>query len=231
MPLRVGVIGANPNRSWAKDSHIPALCSLENMRLAAVSTTSRASADAAAVAFGVRAAYDDPLALIAASDIDVVSVCVRVPYHRDLVLAAPDHLLVQARTISGCALAVEVAGDRPPDTPFTFEVAGTEGGTLLSGGHPNGFQAGRLTLSLNGERQQVDEPSDTLPEAAVNVATMYRALARDISSGEHTTPNFDHAVRLTHLLDDVVQSANTGHRVTREPPDTVVAEMFSRRPG
>ena len=87
-PLRVGVIGANPNRSWAKDSHIPALRSLENVQLAAVATTSRASADAAAVAFGVRAAYDDPLALITASDIDIISVCVRVPYHRDLVLAA-----------------------------------------------------------------------------------------------------------------------------------------------
>ena len=35
-PLRVGVIGANPNRSWAKDSHIPALRSLENVQLAAV---------------------------------------------------------------------------------------------------------------------------------------------------------------------------------------------------
>jgi len=57
-PLRVGVIGANPNRSWAKDSHIPALRSLENVQLAAVATTSRA--DAAAAAFGVRAAYDDP---------------------------------------------------------------------------------------------------------------------------------------------------------------------------
>ena len=129
---------------------------------------------------------------------------------------APDHLLVQARMISGCALAVEVAGDRAPDTPFTFEVVGTDGTLLLAGGHPNGFQAGRLTLSLNGERQWVDEPPDTLPAAAVNVAAMYRALARDISCGEHTTPDFDHAVRLTHLLDDVVQSANTGRRLTRQ---------------
>ena len=87
-PLRVGVIGANPNRSWAKDSHLPALRSLENVQLAAVATTSRASADAAAAAFGVRAAYHDPFALITASDIDIVSVCVRVPYHRYLVLAA-----------------------------------------------------------------------------------------------------------------------------------------------
>jgi len=39
-------------------------------------------------------------------------------------------------------------------------------------------------------------------------------LAQDISSGEHTVPDFDHAVRLTHLLDDVVQSADTGHRIT-----------------
>ena len=129
---------------------------------------------------------------------------------------APDHLLVQARMISGCALAVEVAGNRAPDTPFTFEVVGTDGGLLLAGGHPNGFQAGRLTVSLNGERQRVDEPPDTLPAAAVNVAAMYCALARDISSGEHTTPDFDHAVRLTHLIDDVVQSANTGHRLTRQ---------------
>ena len=63
----------------------------------------------------------------------------------------------------------------------------------------HGFQAGRLTLSVNGERQWVDEAPDTLPTAAVNVAAMYCALARDISSGEHTTPDFDLAVRLTHL--------------------------------
>jgi hypothetical protein len=45
---------------------------------------------------------------------------------------------------------------------------------------------------------------------------MYHALARDISSGEHTVPDFNHAVRLTQLLDDIVQSANTGQRHTRQ---------------
>jgi hypothetical protein len=44
---------------------------------------------------------------------------------------------------------------------------------------------------------------------------MYRALARDISSGEHTAPDFVHAVRLTHLMDDVMRSANSGQRLTR----------------
>ena len=70
-----------------------------------------------------------------------------------------------------------------------------------------------LTLSLNGERQRVDEPTDELPAAAVNVAAMYRTLARDVSSGERTAPDFDHAVRLTNLLDDIAQSADTGHRI------------------
>jgi predicted dehydrogenase len=129
---------------------------------------------------------------------------------------ARDHLLVQARMISDCALAVEVAGNRASDNPFTFEVVGTDGELLLAGGHPNGFQAGRLTVSLNGECQRVDEPPATLPPAAVNVAAMYCALARDISSGEHTAPDFVHAVPLTHLLDDVVQSANTGQRLTQQ---------------
>jgi len=111
-PLRVGIIGANPNRSWAKDSHIPALRSLEDVQLAAVATTSRASADAAAEAFGVGAAYDDPLALISASDIDLVSVCVRVPYHRDLVLAslaAEKHIIASGRS--------DVTAPKPPRWP------------------------------------------------------------------------------------------------------------------
>ncbi len=117
---------------------------------------------------------------------------------------------------SGCALAVEVAGDRAPDTPFTFEVVGSHGELLLAGGEPYGFQAGRLTLTLNGQRRCVDDPADTLPAAAVNLAAMYGALARDICRGEHTTPDFDHALRLTQLLDDVVKSANTGHRLARQ---------------
>jgi predicted dehydrogenase len=110
-PLRVGVIGANPNRGWAKDSHIPALRSLENVQLAAVATTSRASADAAAAAFGVRAAYDDPRALITASDIDIVSVCVRVPYHRDPVLVARRKSMCIASGRSGVTAA------KPPRWP------------------------------------------------------------------------------------------------------------------
>src|SRR5277367_5704651 len=86
--LRVGVIGASPTRGWAKNSHIPALQASDELELAAVAATNRASADAAGEAFGVDTAYDDAAALISAPDIDIVSICVKVPYHRELVLDA-----------------------------------------------------------------------------------------------------------------------------------------------
>jgi predicted dehydrogenase len=354
--LRVGVIGANPTRSWAKDAHIPALQASDELELAAVATTNRASADAAGEAFGVNATYADAAALISAPDIDIISICVKVPYHRNLVLDAlangkhvycewplgrtaaeademaaaartggthvaigvqarmspaarrarellasgaigrpltayifsstagygpempaayaylnavenganlitilgghtldlatlvlgpldavnalattqydavtlsdtaetitrttRDHLLVLARATNGSAVSVEVAGDRPPDTPFTFEVIGTQGRLLLSGGKPYGFQAGRLTLEVNGERHTGSGDGDAgLPAPAANVAAMYAALAHDIRTGNHTAPDFDHALRLTHLTDDILTSAETGARVTNQ---------------
>ena len=56
---------------------------------------------------------------------------------------APDHLLVQARMTSGCALAVEVAGDRKPTQRSPSKSLAPTEDLLLAGGHPNGFQAGR----------------------------------------------------------------------------------------
>lgn len=89
--VRVGIVGADAKASWAKLSHVPAIAALPGVRLAAVATRSQTSAREAADAFGVEHAFGDPLAMIAsdASDaVDVVTIAVRVPAHRDLVLAA-----------------------------------------------------------------------------------------------------------------------------------------------
>src|SRR5206468_7290814 len=52
--IRVGIIGANPDRGWAAQAHIPALRSLaDNFEITALSTTRRESADAAGELFGV----------------------------------------------------------------------------------------------------------------------------------------------------------------------------------
>ena len=87
-PIRVGLIGASPDRGWAASAHIPALLALPQFTLAAVCTTRHQSADAVARKFGIPLALADAHAMIARPDIGLVIVTVKVPAHRALVLAA-----------------------------------------------------------------------------------------------------------------------------------------------
>lgn len=351
--LKVGVIGASAQRGWAKDSHVPAVQKLAGLELYAVATNEQKSADAAAQAFGAKRGYPRAEDLIRDSDVDVVSVTVKVPAHRELVLAAveagkhvycewplgrnvaeseelaaaaraagvhvaiglqtranpaaqrarelvsagmigrplsaraydgtvafaskigeadayledaengatlvsihgghtmdlasavlggledvtalattqyptiaigsggkqqarsiPDHIFVQARIAGGAALSVEVAGGRPTNaTPFWLEITGEEGDLVLEGGAPRGFQSGRLRLKLKGEPQRIDEGEvSSFPDGAVNVGLLYAGLRDDIKRGTFTVTGFEHAVRLTRLLEDVLLSAETGAR-------------------
>jgi predicted dehydrogenase len=87
--IRVGIIGANPDRGWAAQAHIPALRSLaDDFEITALSTTRRESADAARELFGVAAAFDNHDELVNSPEVDVVAVTVKVPYHLELATAA-----------------------------------------------------------------------------------------------------------------------------------------------
>ncbi len=339
------MIGASAERSWAKDSHIPAIAQVEGVMLGAVATRDAVSARRAAAAFEADKWFDDPFALIADPSIDVVSVCVKVPDHRDLVLAAlaaskhvycewplgrtvaeaeemaaaaiksgvhhaiglqarlapaarrardivndgalgrllqarvtsttagyaptlpsayaylnrresganlatilgghtldlaelllgdavdlrsvnatqwpmvvlsdtgqrierhvPDLVLVASRHASGCLLMAEVAGNRPADTRFTFEIVGEDATVTLTGGHPHSFQAGALSVETSWGEQPVPAPlaSGGLAGAAANVAEVYAALAHDIRTDSRTVPDFVHAARLTRLVQSMI---------------------------
>lgn len=350
--LRVGIIGANAERGWARESHVPAVQHLDGLELAAVANKGQAAADAAAASFGVAKAYGDAAALIEDPDIDVVTVATTLPTHHalisqalaagkhiyseyplgvgvaesqelaaaqqqagvhaaiglqargnpavrrarfliasgaigrplavrvtsptigfgpktqpaeaytenpetgvnlvtiqgahtlDLVIAllgpfaglaalattqypmiqigdaAPqqrrtfDHLLVQARLANGAAASIEVIGGRPAGTPFQLEIIG-EGGTLaLEGGAMRGFQAGQLTLSLNGKPEEAMDSVSGLAEGAVNVAAMYASLRDDIAQGTRNVTGFSHAVRLARLIDAALTSSQEGRRVS-----------------
>lgn len=349
--LRVGMIGANPDGGWARESHVPAVQALSGLTLAAVAGRTQARADAAARAFGVDKAYGSAAELVQDPQIDLVTVAVTLPAHRELLLSALaagkhvyceyplgldveqsrtlaqaakdagvhaaiglqtranpavrqardllaagaigrpltarilsttagfgpdtgpaeaytedpangvtvitiqaahtldlavallggiadlsalastqypeirigdgpsqkrrtyDHLLVQARLRSGVAVSVEVAGGRPPGTPFRLDIVGETGVLTLAGGAPRGFQSGRLGLLRDGEPQAVDEGElAALPDAALNVAATYAALRDDIALGTSVSTGFPHAVRLAQLIDDAVLSAETGLR-------------------
>ena len=71
-PLRVGIVGADAGRSWAKEAHVPALQKLPGLKLTSVATRTEKSARAAAEAFGAKYWYDDALALVQSDEMDIV---------------------------------------------------------------------------------------------------------------------------------------------------------------
>ncbi|MCA4993560.1 Gfo/Idh/MocA family oxidoreductase [Tsukamurella tyrosinosolvens] len=84
----VGIIGANSERSWAAMTHVPALKSLPGLySLDAVATSRPESAAASKEAFGASYAFSSGFELIQ-SDVDLVVIAVRVPYHLELIEAA-----------------------------------------------------------------------------------------------------------------------------------------------
>lgn len=86
--LRVGIVGANAQRAWAHDAHLPALQQLPQFRLEAVSARSPELAEEARAAFGAGRAFGKSLELVRDPSIDIVAVTVKVPEHRAIVLAA-----------------------------------------------------------------------------------------------------------------------------------------------
>jgi predicted dehydrogenase len=87
--IRVGIIGANPDRGWAAQAHIPALKSLaDDFEITALSTSRRASADAAGRSFDVPLTFDNHHALVNSDEVDVVAITVKVPHHLELATAA-----------------------------------------------------------------------------------------------------------------------------------------------
>lgn len=351
--LGVGIIGASAERGWAKLAHVPAVQQLAGLELVAVASGTQAKADAAAKAFGANAGYAYGKDLIQDPNVDIVTIALKVPDHRELLLAAlaagkhiycewplgrdlaeteelakaaqsvnahvaiglqtrvnpallrarqlvasgaigrplsarilsttvafgpqveaamafaedadngvtlvtiqgahtvdfaiallgpwaeldalttiqypevqvgdpptkqvrstPDHLLVQVRGTGDVGMSIEVAGGRPREAvPFRMEVTGDRGDLVVAGGAMRGFQSGRLTLSLLGKPQLLDEGElVSMSAEAANVAAMYAALRDDVSSGTSTAPDFGHAVRLAKLIRDVLLSAQIGTR-------------------
>jgi predicted dehydrogenase len=86
--IRVGIVGASANRGFASIAHIPALRALPEFEIVAVCTASQQSAEASARHYGVALAFSDPEKLARHSDVDLVTVSVKVPDHYRPVMAA-----------------------------------------------------------------------------------------------------------------------------------------------
>jgi predicted dehydrogenase len=86
--IGVGIIGANPQRGWALGAHIPALRSLPQFELTAVSTSRKETAAEAAKVYGVSLAFDNHHDLLSRPEVDLAVISVKVPFHMELAGAA-----------------------------------------------------------------------------------------------------------------------------------------------
>jgi predicted dehydrogenase len=86
--IRVGIIGANVHYGWGSGAHIPALRALSEFEITAVCTSRQETADETAHHFNIPFAFHDPAKLVQHPNVDLVSICVRVPFHHQLGMAA-----------------------------------------------------------------------------------------------------------------------------------------------
>jgi predicted dehydrogenase len=87
-PLRIGLVGATPDRGWAPRAHVPAYRALDEFELVAVCTGRPETAAAAAEAFGVGRSSSDYHDFVYWPEIDVVSVSTRILLHHPIAKAA-----------------------------------------------------------------------------------------------------------------------------------------------
>src|SRR5467141_3397629 len=88
--IRVGVVGATVTQGgsgWGANAHVPALKALPHYELKAVCTAHEETAKASAAAFGAARGFHRFSDMAAHPEVDLIVVCVRVPGHRDLVMA------------------------------------------------------------------------------------------------------------------------------------------------
>jgi len=89
--IRVGIVGATVTQGgsgWGANAHVPALQALPGYELKAVCTAHEATAKASAEKFGAALAFHDMNEMVAHPDVDLITVVVRVPLHKQLVMPA-----------------------------------------------------------------------------------------------------------------------------------------------
>jgi len=114
--IRVGIVGATVTQGgsgWGAHAHVPALKALPHYELKAVCTSREDTAKASAAAFSAERSFHRFGDMAADPDIDLIVVCVRVPGHRDLVMAglqAGKPVLCEWPLGANLAQAEEMAG-------------------------------------------------------------------------------------------------------------------------
>lgn len=232
--LRVGIIGANAERGWARESHIPAIRGVAGIELAAVANRSQASAAAAATAFGAAKAYDDPADLIADPNIDIVTITTAVPQHRDLILAAlaaNKHLYVEWPLTTNVEEAKYIweAGSHSSShvavgLQARYNPAGVRARELISSGQIGRVLSVSVSSAAAGFGPTVPKEYVFLedPATGMNIVTIMAGHALDFAI--HVGGQLNWLSVLTTVQYPVIQVSGFSATVSRTVPEHVLAQ-------
>lgn len=136
-------------------------------------------------------------------------------------VTSPDWIQVAGQLQSGAEVAFLVTTFPTNPTGNRFEIYGTEGTLVISGGSanlgPNQLRGARGTDALAPmeppERFRL-APESTPSGSPQNVAQAYARIASAFNSNDSYQPDFAHAVRRHKLIEAIERSATEGRRVT-----------------
>jgi predicted dehydrogenase len=227
--IRVGIVGAIAKAGWAKLSHVPAMQRLSGLRLAAVATRNERSAREAAEIFGADHWFSDPFAMIRDDRIDVITISVKVPEHRELVLAALQagkavyceaplgRTVAEAEEMASAAGSLHTAiGLQSRLNPAVQRAA-----QLLCSGMIGRPLNARVVFSCSGFGPELPSAHDYFNKASSGADLLTIPGGHTVDAVEAVLGPIIEVDARTEILWPVVKLTDTGEQSAREPPDHV----------
>src|SRR5947199_74994 len=215
--IRVGIIGANPDRGWAAEAHIPALKSLSNPLIGS-GMGSGPTLEPFNIYLNDKKNGATMLSVPLAHTADALCHCLgevrelsatMTMRRKSFTIAgtgeskpmnADDQVLVSGLLEGGAALSIHYRGGVSRGTNLLWEINGTEGDLQVTA---DGGQAQIFELTVRGGKgvqsslevlpvpKQYRWSPAQAPGPSTNVAQAYARFARDYREGTHLCPTFD----------------------------------------
>jgi predicted dehydrogenase len=227
--IRVGIVGANAKAGWEKLSHVPAIKGLPGLKLAAVATRHERSAREAAEAFGADRWFSDPFTMICDDRIDVITISVKVPEHRELVLAALEAgkaVYCEAplgRTAAEAEEMVSAAGSLHTAIGLQGRLnpAVRRAAQLLSSGRIGRPLNARVVFSCSGFGPELPSAHDYFNKASSGADLLTIPGGHTLDVVEAILGPITEVRAQTEVLWPVVKLTDTGKQSVRETPDHI----------
>lgn len=237
-PIRVGIIGANPDRGWGSGVHAPVLQHLRGFDLVAVGTSRIETAERSARRFGARHAFTSVEAMAAHPDVDLIAICVLAPYHHEIamtVLDAGKHVYCEwpLSTDTTRAIAMrDLAASRGLGNAIGLQLRGNPEiqhmHDLIADGYVGEVRSATLHCAIPGIRDMVPESAAGMTTRAAGTTTLsihgghaldaLRFLAGDFASlSSQVLTQYPHVTLI-----------ETGEVRVKDAPDQVLVQGITR---